>query len=369
MSSYRIGVDVGGTFTDIVAIDESGRLTFLKTPSIPGDQARGVLTGLGELAARLDLSLADLFARTTGIVHGTTVATNALLERKGPRLALLTTAGHRDVLEMREGLKPERYNLRMAPPEPLVPRALRFGVVERLKADGTVLTPLDRASLADAVERLRGAEVESVAVCYLHAYRNDRHERETLEHLRRELPHVHVSLSSEVLPQIKEYERVSTTVVDAYVGPVVEAYFTKLEGELAKSGYRGPLFIILSHGGVAPIAEARRLAAAAVLSGPAGGVAGCRRAAAILGTPNLIPFDMGGTSTDISLIVKGEAALTSSRGLAGQRIALRSLDIISIGAGGGSIARGASGALMSARKAQAPGPDPSPMGRAAPSPR
>jgi N-methylhydantoinase A len=171
------------------------------------------------------------------------------------------------------------------------------------------------------------------------------HERETLGHLKSELPHLHVSLSSEVLPQIKEYERVSTTVVDAYVGPVVESYFAKLEARLAEAGYRGPLFIILSHGGVAPVAEARMLAAATVLSGPAGGVAGCKRIANILGLPNLIPFDMGGTSTDISLIVKGEAALTSNRGLAGQRIALKSLDIISIGAGGGSIARNLAGAL------------------------
>ena len=246
---------------------------------------------------------------------------------------------------MREGLKPDRYNLRMAPPEPLVARADRLGIVERLRADGSVLTPIDRASLAAATRHLRAAETESVAVCYLHAYRNPVHERETLDHLRHELPHLHVSLSSEVLPQIKEYDRVSTAVVDAYVGPVVEAYLAKLEDRLGEAGYRGPLFIILSHGGIAPIAEAKRLAAATVLSGPAGGVAGCKRIALDAGLANLIPFDMGGTSTDISLIAHGLAALTSNRGLAGQRIALRSLDIISIGAGGGSIARSLAGAL------------------------
>jgi N-methylhydantoinase A len=344
-AGYRIGVDVGGTFTDIVAIDELGSLTFLKTPTVPGDQARGVLDGLEKLASRFGLSLADLFSRTQRIVHGTTVATNALLERKGPRVALLTTAGHRDVLEMREGLKPDRYNLRLPPPDPLVPREWRLDISERLRADGSVLAKLDPASLAAATARLRDGKIESVAVCYLHAYRDARHERETLAHLEHELPNLHVSLSSQVLPQIKEYERVSTTVVNAYVGPVVDAYLAKLEGALAEAGYRGRLFIILSHGGVAPVAEARRLAAATVLSGPAGGVAGCKRVAGICGTQNLIPFDMGGTSTDISLIANGEATLTSNRGLAGQRIALRSLDIISIGAGGGSIARAIGGAL------------------------
>ena len=343
--SYRIGIDVGGTFTDIVAIDQDGALTFLKTPSTPGHQATGVLQGLAELAGRFGLSREELLKRTSRIVHGTTVATNALLEGKGARTALLTTAGHRDVLEMREGLKEDRYDLRQPPPKPLVERALRLGVTERLKADGTIATPLDEASLREATRVLKDAGVHAVAICYLHSYRNADHERRTIEHLRRELPDAYVSLSSEVLPQIKEYERVSTTVVNAYVGPIVEAYFTDLASRLAEAGFSSPLYIILSHGGIAPITEASRLAAATVLSGPAGGVAGCMRAAEMSGIRNLIPFDMGGTSTDISLIVDGQAALSSNRGLAGQRIALRSLDIVSIGAGGGSIAHVAGGAL------------------------
>ena len=343
--SYRIGIDVGGTFTDIVAVDQEGKMTFLKTPTTPDNQALGVLDGLSQLAARFELAQDELLRRTTRIVHGTTVATNALLERKGARIALLTTAGHRDVLEMREGLKGDRYDLRSAPPAPLVPREQRYGIVERLRADGSIATPLEEASLAEAKRGLEETGVESIAVCYLHSYRNDRHEKETLAYLSRALPCAYVSLSSEVLPQIKEYERVSTTVVNAYVGPIVRAYFADLEEKLAEAGYAGTLYIILSHGGVAPIEEASRLAAATVLSGPAGGVAGCRHAALETRNSNLIPFDMGGTSTDISLIVAGEAALTSNRGLAGQRIALRSLDIISIGAGGGSIARAEGGAL------------------------
>ncbi len=343
--SYRIGIDVGGTFTDIVGIDEEGAMTFLKTPTTPENQAVGVIDGIAKLAERLGLSQDELLRKTTRIVHGTTVATNALLEHKGARIALLTTAGHRDVLEMREGLKLDRYDLRTPPPEPLVPRERRLPIVERLRADGSVSTPLDKASLVEATRKLKEERVEGIAVCYFHAYRHDRHEKETFDHLRKELPNAYVSLSSEVLPQIKEYERVSTTVVNAYVGPGVRTYFADLERKLTEAGYGGALYIILSHGGVAPIEEASRLAAATVLSGPAGGVAGCRHAALLTGNLNLIPFDMGGTSTDISLIAAGEAALSSNRGLAGQRIALRSLDIISIGAGGGSIARAEGGAL------------------------
>ncbi|WP_298962078.1 hydantoinase/oxoprolinase family protein [uncultured Methylobacterium sp.] len=338
MTQFRIGIDVGGTFTDLVAIDRDGATVFAKSPSTPADPSLGVLAGLEELAGRLGLGLRALLAGTERIVHGTTVATNALLERKGARVALLTTEGHRDVLEMREGLKDDRYDLRSPPPAPLVPRALRIGVRERLRADGSVAIPLDDASLDAAVARVRESGATSVAVCYLHAYRNPAHEIATVERLARDLPALSVSRSSDVLPQIKEYERVSTTVVNAYVGPAVQRYLARLEHRLREGGLSGSLFIILSHGGMAPVEEAGRLAAATVLSGPAGGVAGARLCAAMLGIPDLIPFDVGGTSTDISLIVDGQAALSGARGLAGDRIALRSLDIASVAAGGGSLA-------------------------------
>jgi N-methylhydantoinase A len=358
-ATYRIGVDVGGTFTDVVATDDAGRMTFVKAPSTPSDQSIGVVEGLEKLAGRLGLELPLLLSRTTRLVHGTTVATNALLERKGARVGLLTTAGHRDVLEMREGLKDDRYNLRLPPPEPLVPRHLRLGVQERMRADGSVAIPLDDRSLAMAIEVLKASEVEAVAVCYLHAYRNAAHEQRTGMAIERALPGAFVSLSSDVLPQIKEFERVSTTVVNAYVGPAVRRYFTSLKARLAELGYLEELFIILSHGGVAPVAEAARLAAATVLSGPAGGVAGARRCAELLGIPDLIAFDMGGTSTDISLVSDGHATLTSERGLAGQRIALRSLDIVSIGAGGGSKARVVPGPILHVGPESA-GADPGP---------
>ncbi|MBK3666406.1 hydantoinase/oxoprolinase family protein [Bradyrhizobium diazoefficiens] len=333
-----IGIDVGGTFTDLVAIDATGRTVFAKSPSTPQDQSVGVMAGLDELARRVDMSRADMLAATQRLVHGTTVATNALLERKGAKVALLTTEGHRDIIEMREGLKGDRYDLRTPPPEPLVPRELRFGVRERLRPNGDVLLPLDDDSLGKAIAAIRASGATSVAICFLHAYRNPSHEFAAAERLARELPGVSVSRSSDVLPQIKEYERVSTTIVNAYVGPAVRHYLTRLERRLADAGFAGSLFIILSHGGMAPVEEAGRLAAATVLSGPAGGISGARRCAELLAMPDLVPFDMGGTSTDISLIADGRATLSADGGLADQRIALRSLDIVSIAAGGGSIA-------------------------------
>ncbi len=343
---YRIGIDVGGTFTDLVAIDDDGQVTLGKVPSTPADQSMGVMHGLTQVAATLGLDLAALLAGTERIVHGTTVATNALLERKGAKVGLLTTEGHRDVLEMREGLKPERYNLRLARPQALVPRRLCLGVKERIKADGRIAIALDGASLDKAIRVLKREKVTSVAVCYLHAYRDNRHELDTRAALTRALPKVQVCLSSEVLPQIKEYERVSTTVVNAYVAPVLAGYFSRLEKALEAAGYDGPVLIMLSHGGIAPIAEAIRMAAGTVLSGPAGGVAGARHAAGLVGINNLIPFDMGGTSSDISLIVDGQATLASDRRIANERIALPSLDIVTLGAGGGSVARVAAGGLL-----------------------
>ncbi len=343
---YRIGIDVGGTFTDLVAVDETGEVTLAKSASTPADQSLGVMEGLGLLAAMLGLEPAQLLARTSRMVHGTTVATNALLEQKGAKVGLLTTEGHRDILEMREGLKDDRYNLRIAPPEQLVPRHRRLGVRERMRADGRVEVALDPASLAAAIDALAGEQVEAVAICYLHSWRDASHEQATAAAVRAAMPSVYVSLSAEVLPQIKEYDRVCTTVVNAYVGPALERYLTRLEQRLREAGYRSPVLIIHSHGGVSTIAEAVRLAAGCVLSGPAGGVAGSRYAARLMGHGDLIPFDMGGTSTDISLIAGGEAAISSDRRLGGQRVALQSLDIASIGAGGGSIARVDAGGVL-----------------------
>lgn len=346
-AAFRIGVDVGGTFTDVVCVASDGVTTLAKASSTPSDQSEGVVAGLGVLAERLGLSLADLLARTERIVHGTTVATNALLERRGAKVAMLTTEGHRDVIEMREGLKPDRYNLRLPAAPALVPRRLRLAVRERIRPDGRVEVPLDAASLDAAIARLKAEQVEAVAVCFLHAWRDDGHERAAAEAVRAALPGLFVTTSAEVLPQIKEFERFSTACVNAYVGPIVSRYLARLRGRLAEAGYGGQVFVILSHGGVAPVEEAARLAAGTALSGPAGGVAaGVALAQRGLGQ-DLITFDVGGTSTDIALVQEGEAALGRGRNVGGERIALESLDIVTLGAGGGSIGHvGAGGTLQ-----------------------
>lgn len=337
--TYRIGIDVGGTFTDVVAISDDGITTVTKAPTTPDDQSRGVIEGLSDLASRLGLTLDVLLDRCAQIVHGTTVATNALLERKGASVGLLTTQGHRDVLEMHEGLKPDRYNLRMTPPDPIVPRNLRLGISERIAHDGSVLHPLDEEAVVSALQHFREKGVDSVAVAYLHAYRNPAHEQRTAELIAEHLPDVYCSISSEVLPQIKEYERFSTTVVNAYVGPALRKYLTKLDSCLIEAGFNGELFVILSHGGIARIEDAIRLAAATVLSGPAGGIVGAQMASKIMGLGNVLPFDMGGTSTEISLVLDGKTSLSTERGVGGTRVALRSFDILSIGAGGGSLGK------------------------------
>ena len=357
----RIGIDVGGTFTDLVAADERGRVVIAKAASTTRDPSEGLLDGLGLLAAELGTDLRDLLARTERIVHGTTVATNALLERKGARVALLTTEGHRDVIEMREGLKDDRYNLRMPPPVPLVERALRLGVRERVAFDGRVTRALDRRSLAAAIAKAGRAKVEAVAVCYLHAYRNPRHEQETGRAVARRRRDLYISLSSEVLPQIKEYERVWTTVVNAYVGPALSRYLTNLASRLRAQGYKGEVLIMQSHGGVAPIRESARLAAGAVLSGPAGGIAAGRHVARLTGRGDLVTFDMGGTSTDIALLQRGEATLTGEKTVGIARVALPALDIHTLGAGGGSIAWVDAGGILRVGPESA-GADPGPAG-------
>src|SRR5687767_5416389 len=356
---WRIGIDVGGTFTDLAAVDETGRVVIAKCASTPHDQSEGLLEGLGLLAAECGTDLDGLLRSTERIVHGTTVATNALLERKGAKVGLLTTEGHRDIIEMREGLKDDRYNVRMPPPIPLVPRALRLGVRERVAFDGRVTIPLAARSLAAALETLARAGVEAVAVCYLHAYRNGRHEAATGRAIARRLPKTYVSLSSVVLPQIKEYERIWTTVVNAYVGPALARYLGSLSARLRARGYRGDVLIMQSHGGVAPIKESARLAAGAVLSGPAGGLAAGRYAATLLDEGNLITFDMGGTSTDIALLQGGVPQLTGEKTVGIAKVALPSLDIHTLGAGGGSLARVDAGGILHVGPESA-GADPGP---------
>ncbi len=344
--SYAIGIDVGGTFTDLVAVDPAGQITIAKSASTPADPSIGVLEGLGLLAAQLGHDLPGLLAATGRIVHGTTVATNALLEGKGAKVGLLTTAGHRDVIEMREGLKPDRYDLRLPRQPAMVPRELRLGVRERLRADGRIETPLDPASLDTALECLAAARVDAVSICFLHAWRNPAHEQIAVAAAQARLPDAFITASHAVLPQIKEFERFSTTVANATVGPVLSFYLGRLQTRLADAGYCRALFIMLSHGGIASVAEAIRLAAGTALSGPAGGVAATVALARQGAGENLIGFDMGGTSTDIALVQAGQPHLSSARGVGPARIALPSLDIVTLGAGGGSIAHLAPSGLL-----------------------
>ncbi len=360
---YRIGIDIGGTFTDLAAVDETGRVIIAKSSSTPADPSEGLLHGLTALAAELGVERAELLAQTERIVHGTTVATNALLEGKGASVALLTTDGHRDVIEMREGMKDDRYNVRMAPPTPLVPRSRRIAVRERMRYDGTVATPLTAESITEAVEAAAALGVEAIAVCYLHSYRNAAHEAETGRALAAALPDTYVSLSSDVLPQIKEYERVWTTVVNAYVGPVLSSYLSRLSGKLLDAGYQGEVMIMHSHGGVATIADSSRLAAGAVLSGPAGGIAAATHAAKLLGEPDLITFDMGGTSTDIALLQGGAAQLTGEKQVGIAKVSLPTLDIHTLGAGGGSLARVAGSILHVGPESAGATPGPACYGR------
>ncbi len=363
MSGFAIGIDVGGTFTDAAVRTPAGATVIAKAPTTP-EQSDGVLDALGKAAGQLGLTLPALLGATGRLVHGTTVATNALLQGRGARVGMLVTEGHRDVIEMREGLKPERYNLRMPPPAPAVPRALRVPVRERMRPDGTAALALDEASLAAGLEVLAQAGVQAVAICFLHSWRNPAHEAAAAASARARLPDAFVTASSDVLPEIKEFERFSTAVANAAVGPVVRTYLRKLEARLEEAGLRQPLLIMLSHGGVVTVDEAIRVAAGTALSGPAGGVAaGVALARAGVGA-DLLTFDMGGTSTDIALIRGGQSGVASGREVGGMRIALPSLDIVTLGAGGGSIAsRGPGGLLRVGPESAGADPGPACYGR------
>jgi N-methylhydantoinase A len=321
----RVGVDVGGTFTDLVALDGT-RVATGKVPSTPEDQSEGVMHALEAIEA------GDVAA----FAHGMTVATNALLERRGARTALVTTKGFRDLIELARQDRPSLYDLAERRPEPLVPRELRFTVQERMGPDGE-LEPLDEASLKEAVDALRDAEVDAVAVCLLFAFLHPEHEQQVGEAVRDALPDVHVSLSSEVLPEFREYERFSTTVADAYLGPKLAAYLERLAGGADEAGVPAPL-VMQSSGGVVDVDVAATAAAGCVLSGPAGGVVGAAHVAKASGYEDVLTFDMGGTSTDVAPVLGGEASTTTESVVAGVPIKLPMVDVHTVSAGGGSIA-------------------------------
>ena len=356
---FKIGIDVGGTFTDFVVVKDQGSPRHFKSASTPVDPSQGVMTGLGEAAAFYDLPLENFLDNTEMVIHGTTVATNTLIERKGAKVGLVTTGGFRDLLEMREGMKEDRYNLRMKPVEPLVPRYLRLEVPERVRSSGQVETELDEAALDRALDHLQSEGVETLAVCFLFSYLNPDHEVRAAEMIEKRFPGMYTSVSSRVIPQIKEFDRLSTTVVNSYVGPVFGKYLANLKERL--SGYQGTkdVLIMQSNGGVAPISDSSQMAVRAILSGPAGGVNGAAAYGQLVDQPNVIAFDMGGTSTDISLIQNGAPHLTTEKFEAGWKIAVPMIDIHTMGAGGGSIASVGPGGILHVGPESA-GADPGP---------
>jgi N-methylhydantoinase A/oxoprolinase/acetone carboxylase beta subunit len=326
--SIRVGIDTGGTFTDFVRLDRSG-LTVHKLRTTPADQSQAILAGLETLGAGDD---AD-------VVHGSTVATNAVLERKGARVALFATAGFEDVLHIGRQTRPELYNIFVPLPRPIVDAGLTTGVTERLDAEGRVLTPLDVSQVDAIADRLRAGGAEAAAVCFLHSYVNPAHEIAIAERLRAK--GWLVSVSSEVLPEYREFERWSTTAVNAYVAPLIDRYLARLEAGLGKRR----LSIMQSNGGSISAALARTQAVRTVLSGPAAGVVGARAVARAANVDRVIAFDMGGTSTDVSLVDGAIPTSTESK-IGDFPVRLPVIDIHTVGAGGGSIAYVDSGGAL-----------------------
>jgi N-methylhydantoinase A len=330
----RVAVDIGGTFTDLVSVDDDGRVQRSKSLTTPHDLARGIEDCLNH--AGIDVAAANFF------VHGSTVTVNAVLEHKGAKTGLITTEGFRDVYEIGRGNRPEGYNLFFKRPVPLVPRDLRLEVHERLYATGEVLTPLDEKSAASTIAALKAAAVESIAVCLLHSYANPVHEKRLGELLREQFPQAYVSLSHEILREFREYERTSTTVLNSYVGPLVSRYLVSLEKMLGAGGFRGTFRVMQSNGGVMSAETAKKMPVAMMESGPVAGVIAAARLGEALDCHHLISFDMGGTTAKSSLIKDFHPEVTSSYYVGGyvtgHPMMLPVVDIVEIGNGGGSIA-------------------------------
>ena len=353
--SLRVAADVGGTFTDIACLSADGELSTCKIPSTPQDYARAIIEGIRALTTSLHASPGDL----TEVLHASTVATNAILEGKGAKTALITTEGFRDVLELRRIRVPRLYEPLYEKPAPLAPRRHRYEVKERLDSKGRVVQPLDESQVQALAHTLAAANVEAIAICLLHSYANSAHERRIAQLLRERLPDCFISVSSEVLPEIREYERTSTTVVNAYIGPVMSRYLKSLQERFASEGVKGRLLMMQSSGGTLDVQQVLAKPATVVESGPAAGVVGAARLGARGGHENLITFDMGGTTAKASLIEGGQVLATdeyevgggislSSRLAKGGGYALKLpvIDVSEVGAGGGSIVRiDAGGAL------------------------
>jgi len=352
-----LGVDVGGTFTDAVLLD-GGAVHTAKVPTTPGEESAGVIAAIEAVLAKAGAAPGEVET----FAHGMTVGTNALLEERGARTALIATAGFADLLEIGRQNRPELYRLCAPKPVPLVGPELRFEARERTGPDG-ILEPLEEGEPERLAKLLRESGAESVAICLLFSYLDPSHERRLAAHLREALPDVHVSASHEVLPRFREYERCSTTAIDAYLSPLLGRYLSRLGEAAATAGLPRPL-VMQSSGGVAPAAEAARAGAWSVLSGPAGGAVGAGLLARLSGDGNALGFDMGGTSCDVCVIEEGEVRRTDSRQIAGRPIQLPMVDVHTVGAGGGSVAwRDPGGALRVGPRSAGAQPGPACYGR------
>ena len=343
---WRIGVDIGGTFTDVAMVEEtSGRIGVAKVPTTPADLAEGVLRALKLAVNRYGVDYAEV-----GLLsHATTVVTNAILEEKGARAALITTRGFRDVLELRRSARANLYDLFQDAPATLIPRRRRFEISERIGADGTIVTPLAENEIDELIVALKSARIDAIAVSLVFSFLNPEHEQRLGARLRAALPDVPVYLSSDILPEIKEFERTSTTAVCAYVGPILASYLARLE-EVTRSRELPPLYLMGSNGGILEVAEAIAMPAMAVESGPAAGVVAAALVARQTGRHNLLSFDMGGTTAKASLIrdglyettpeyeVGGGSSMTRWMNGTGHPIRLPVIDLAEVSAGGGSIA-------------------------------
>ncbi len=363
--TYRVGVDVGGTFTDLICVATTGEVWLDKTPTTLDDQSRGVMTGIGQLADHFGESLTDFCRALEIVVHGTTTADNTMIEMNGARTGLLVTAGHRDEIEMRRVHKEMIWDPSYPAPPPIARRRARIPIAERVDHTGTVLRPLDEAAVRAGVQRLRLLDVQSIAIMFLFSFVNPAHELRAAEIVREEFPEVeHVSMSHEVMARGPEFERVSTTLVNAYVAPKISRYVDRLEAELRAAGYAGQLLIMQSTGGVMPPNYVSRRAVTLLASGPAGGVMGAALAASRAGVGEFVAVDMGGTSFDLCLVRGGRPEIkTDWNWRYRYYIGLPMVDVQSVGAGGGSIARVRQGALLVGPESAGSNPGPACYGR------
>ncbi len=358
--SYKIGIDVGGTFTDFLLVDADGTSEVFKVPTTPADPSIGVFRGLEAMAAAKSVELTQFLARVRTIVHGTTITTNAVLTGRGAKTGFLTTKGFRDALNLRRGLKEEQYETKYAPPTPLVPRRLIQVVEERVDCEGKELAPLNEEDLKNAVAKFKEEQIQSLGISFLFSFFNSEHEQQAARYIEQELPGVYISASSDILPQIRLYERCSTVALNAFVGPILKNYLESLLSKLGSVGFNGTLLIMQSNGGVMAPESTIRFAANTLLSGPAGAPAAGVYHGRAHDLSNIITVDMGGTSFDACLIKNGEATITTEASIARHRLATPVIDIHTIGAGGGSIAWIDTGGMLQVGP-QSAGADPGPV--------